>query len=565
MARRIVFSLSEKMLFKSSFNQIMMNRVPRSNTSSKHLFFLPITSHKRHLHVRRLSINHFDVQAPKSSIFPYSCIRLFSDASSTVIPVPSMGDSISEGTVVEWLKKPGEFCAVDEVVVVLETDKVSVDVRAPFAGVIEEIVAKVDETVLVNSPLFKMTPKENYESCVNKATDVSPRSSANSSTVSPPLPKPRGSDEIMTVNVPSMGDSISEGTVVTVFKNIGDIVKADEPVLVIETDKVSIDVNAPFHGKIASFLTKLDQVVQVGLPLFTIEKGDFGMALVASKSESKVSSSTSSAKLISSEPKSVTSREVSSAPAAPVEHEEKSLSSRFKRNETRVQMSDLNIRVAQRQKDTQNDAAMLSTFQECDLSALMSLRDKLGKEFEKKNGLPLGILSFFVKATAMALEKVPAVNAFIDMEEKELVFHDYVDINVAVASQKGIVTPVIRNVENLNITSIERLIVDLSQKAAKNELAIEDLSGGTFSIANQAIYGSLLSTSMLLSPQSAILSLHGIKQRPVASEKNELQASPMMFLSLTYDHRIIDGREAVTFLKSISDTIADPRRMIVQL
>lgn len=491
--------------------------------------------------------------------------RAFATDAAEVVPVPSMGDSISEGTVVEWVKAPGEYVEADDVVVVLETDKVSVDVRAPFGGVLSEHLAKIDESVLVGAPLFKLTPQEG--GAPSQAAEAQPIAESTVPTSSPAPSAPSG--EVVTVDVPSMGDSISEGTVVTIFKNAGDYVKADEPVLVLETDKVSIDVNAPQAGRIVELMTKLEAVVEVGAPLFSMEPGAVDDTVASTPAESAAPSTQQSTQpspptTASAAAPTPTAATANKPAPATSESSPNPSSGRFSRNEVRVQMSPLMTRAAQRQKDTQNDAAMLTTFQECDMGNLVELRDQLGEQFEKIHGVKLGFMSSFLKASAMALQKVPAVNAFIDMETKEIVYNDFVDINVAVASEKGVVVPVIRNVENKSIADLEKSLTTLADQARTGSLALEDLSGGTFTIANSGVNGALLGTSMLVSPQSAVMGVHGIKMRP-AFHNGKVVPRPMMFLSLTYDHRIIDGREAVTFLKSIADGVSDPRKLLMEL
>ncbi|KAG2525675.1 hypothetical protein JM18_003062 [Phytophthora kernoviae] len=479
--------------------------------------------------------------------------RAFSSAAAAEsVPVPSMGDSISEGTVVEWLKAPGDFVDTDEVVVVLETDKVSVDVRAPFSGVLEAQLAQIDDNVLVGAPLFSVMKQAASSAPVAAAT------SAPTNEAAPPAPT--SGEDLDTINVPSMGDSISEGTVVTILKNIGDYVHADEAVLIVETDKVSVDVNSPVSGMLSSVLAKLEDVVEVGSPLFAIDKG------VPAPAASAVAPAATPAPAAEKTPASSPAPQetASPAPVAAASTPSAPTTGRFNRNETRVQMSALKIRTSQRLKDTQNSAAMLSTFQECDLGNLIALREELGESFEKAHGVKLGIMSSFLKASAQALQRIPAANSSIDMESKEIVYNDFVDINVAVASERGVVTPVIRNVEKLSVVDIEKTLTALGEQARDGTLALEDLAGGTFTVSNSGVNGALLSTSMLTSPQSAILSVHGVKMRPTVHE-GKVVPRPMMFLSLTYDHRIIDGREGVTLLKSIAEAISDPRRLLLNM
>ncbi|TDH73688.1 hypothetical protein CCR75_009546 [Bremia lactucae] len=505
--------------------------------------------------------------------------RPFSSAADEVVPVPTMGDSISEGTVVEWLKAPGEFVKIDEVVVVIETDKVSVDVRAPSSGVLEAQLAQVDETVLVGSPLFSM--KKQFTGNAPVAASMSKEQAT--SVVSP-------EENFETVNVPSMGDSISEGTVVAILKSVGDHVRADEAVLIVETDKVkitlerecaffsvwslklfnndkvSVDVKAPVSGKLVSVLAKLEDVVEVESPLFVIDKA-FKATAESAKSEAPskptVSVAHPSPDAASEEVPIVSLKSSTTTSTAPAISSERTFGS-YNRNEIRVQMSALKVRASQRLKDTQNSAAMLSTFQECDLGNLIALRDELGETFNKSHGVRLGIMSAFLKASAQALLRIPAANSVVDMDAKEIIYNEFVDINVAVASERGVVMPVVRNVEKLSIVDIEKTLTSLGTQARDGTLALEDLAGGTFTISNSGVNGALLSTSMLTAPQSAVLGVHGIKMRPTVLAGKAVPR-PMMYLSLTYDHRIIDGREGVTLLKSIAEAIADPRRLLLDM
>ncbi|ETV66360.1 hypothetical protein H257_17150 [Aphanomyces astaci] len=365
----------------------------------------------------------------------------------------------------------------------------------------------------------------------------------------------------LVVKVPSMGDSISEGTVVSITKNIGDYVHIDEPVVVLETDKVSVDVNAPQGGVIKSFLAQLEDTVVVGAPLYTLDTTAPAPAVVA-KPAAPAAATPVITKAVE-QPKAVAAPPAA-APKAAVPATPTAAPGKFSRNETRVKLSHLQVRANQRLKDTQNTAALLSTFQECDVSALLAMQKDLGATFEKTHKVKLGFLSAFVKASALALKVVPAVNATIDMDNKDIVYHDYADINVVVATDKGLVSPVVRNCESISLVDIERSLATLGAQAQDGTLAIEDLAGGTFAITNGHVQGSLVSTNMLLSPHAAILSLHGVQNRPVFHD-GKVVSRPMMYLSLSYDHRLIDGREGVTFLKTVADLISDPRRMLLHV
>jgi len=235
------------------------------------------------------------------------------------------------------------------------------------------------------------------------------------------------------------------------------------------------------------------------------------------------------------------------------------------RTERRTKLSRMRQRVAARLKDAQNTAAMLTTFQECDMGNLMETRNKYKDEFLKTHGVKLGFMSAFVKAATAALQEIPAVNAYIDDESQEVVYRDYCDISVAVASPTGLVVPVLRNTETMSFADVEKNIAMYGQKAKEGTLALDDMAGGTFTISNGGVFGSLMGTPIINPPQSAILGMHATKLRPVVNAKGEIEARPMMYLALTYDHRLIDGREGVTFLKSIADKISDPNRLLLEL
>jgi len=329
------------------------------------------------------------------------------------------------------------------------------------------------------------------------------------------------------VPVPSMGDSITEGTVVEWTAQVGDGVAVDDVVVVIETDKVSVEVRTPVGGAITEHLAEVDAVVEVGQPLFKVDTAAEGAA--------------------------------KAAPApAPVAAGEAS------RAETRVKMNRMRLRIAERLKEAQNTAACLTTFQECDMGALMELRKTHKDEFEQVHGVKLGFMSAFVKASTAALLETPAVNAYIDDAAKEIVYRDYCDVSVAVASPAGLVVPVLRNTEQMSFADVEKSIQAYAMKARDGSLSLEEMSGGTFTISNGGVFGSLMGTPILNPPQSAILGMHATKMRAVVKD-GEVQARPMMYLALTYDHRMIDGREAVTFLKSVATKIEDPGRFLLGL
>ncbi|CAM9664615.1 unnamed protein product [Scytosiphon promiscuus] len=235
------------------------------------------------------------------------------------------------------------------------------------------------------------------------------------------------------------------------------------------------------------------------------------------------------------------------------------------RTESRVKMTRMRLRIAERLKSAQNTAAMLTTFQECDMSHLMNMRKAYKEDFEKKHGIKLGFMSCFVKASADALREMPAVNGYIDDAAKEIVYRNYVDISVAVSSPNGLVVPVLRNVEDMGFADVEKAIAEYGRKAKEGSLALEDMAGGSFTISNGGVFGSLMGTPIINPPQSAILGMHATKMRAVVGPDGQVVARPMMYLALTYDHRLIDGREAVTFLKSVALKVQDPTRLLLDL
>ena len=384
-----------------------------------------------------------------------------------------------------------------------------------------------------------------------------------------------------------MGDSITEGTIVDIPVGPGDFLQVDDVVLVLETDKVSVDVRAPVAGALVEVLGEVDDVVEVGSALFRIDTdADAPESSVHPPVPEEVAHSIEEAppapKAAASAPppavttpspaaptKQVSSPPPSSAPKAappastPIPEQTLFLG---QRTERRTKMSRMRQRVAARLKDAQNTAAMLTTFQECDMGNLMEMRNKYKDDFFKKHDVKLGFMSAFVKAATAALQELPAVNAYMDDANKEIVYREYVDISVAVASPAGLVVPVLRNTETMGFADVERNIAMYAEKAKNGTLSLDDMAGGTFTISNGGVFGSLMGTPILNPPQSAILGMHATKMRPVVDPKTgDIIARPMMYLALTYDHRLIDGREGVTFLKSVADKISDPSKLLLEI
>jgi 2-oxoglutarate dehydrogenase E2 component (dihydrolipoamide succinyltransferase) len=414
------------------------------------------------------------------------------------------------------------------------------------------------------------------------------------------------------IKVPQLGESVTEATVAKWLKKAGESVAADEPIVELETDKVTLEVNAPAAGALEEIVAEEGADVEVGAVLALLKEGASGSAAPAKsekkeepkKEEPKKEAPKAEAK--KEEPKKEAPAPAASKPAPSLaadyplapsvrrlvdEHQldpkkipatgkngrltkgdvlqfiasggegegKPSVPDRGPREE-RVKMTRLRRRIAERLKEAQDTAAMLTTFNEVDMSAVMDARKQYQDAFVKKNGIKLGFMSFFVKACVTALQEIPAVNAEIDGEE--MVYKNYYDIGVAVGTPTGLVVPVVRDCDEKDLAAIEAEISGYGRKARDGKLTVEEMTGGTFTISNGGIYGSMLSTPILNAPQSAILGMHNIKQRAVVLDDGSIVARPMMYLALSYDHRIIDGREAVTFLVRVKDCLEDPARML---
>ncbi|KAJ1990157.1 hypothetical protein GGI26_004761 [Coemansia sp. RSA 1358] len=391
-----------------------------------------------------------------------------------------------------------------------------------------------------------------------------------------------------TIKVPHMADSITEGTLKSWAKQVGEQVEQDEEVASIETDKVDIPVNSPVAGVIRELLAKEEDTVVVGQDLFKIEEGAVAEggaekpkaeesaptepAAEESKKESEPapksapSPAASASASAASTPAPKPQESKQQAPPQPKETKPAASSPTSfgspNRSEKRVKMNRMRLRIAERLKQSQNTAASLTTFNEIDMSNLIDLRKQYKDDVLKSHGIKLGYMGAFVKACSHALQTVPEVNASIDGDH--LVFYDYCDVSVAVATPKGLVTPVLRNTERMSIVDIEQEIANLGKKARDNKITVEDMAGGTFTISNGGVFGSLYGTPIINMPQAAILGMHAIKERPVVVN-GKVEIRPMMYVALSYDHRIIDGREAVTFLVKVKEAIEDPRRMLLNL
>ena len=379
--------------------------------------------------------------------------------------------------------------------------------------------------------------------------------------------------------VPTLGESITEATVAKWFKQEGDVVSADESLVELETDKVTLEVPAPVPGKLQEIVAKSGQNVAVGALLGNLVEGASGektakqvdpasSAKPTSKSKSQSMPPSPSAQKMLKENELATDQVKGSGKRGQVLKSDvietlanKSTSSN-EALEERIPMTKLRQTIAKRLKDAQNTAAMLTTYNEVDMTAIMILRKKYKDLFEKKHGVKLGFMGFFTAAVCHALKEIPAVNAEID--GTDIVYKNYCNIGVAVGTDKGLIVPVVRNADKMSIAEIELEIGNLGQKARDGNISVDDMVGGTFTISNGGVYGSLMSSPILNSPQSGILGMHKIQDRPVALN-GEVVIRPMMYLALSYDHRIVDGKEAVTFLVRVKENLEEPERLVLDL
>ncbi|RAH99459.1 dihydrolipoamide succinyltransferase [Acuticoccus sediminis] len=509
----------------------------------------------------------------------------------TDIRVPTLGESVTEATIAKWFKAEGDTVAADEPLLELETDKVSVEVPAPAAGTLSEITAKDGETVEVGALLGQISE-----------SGAAAKPKAEAAPAEKPAPSGNGaapSAATTEVRVPTLGESVTEATVARIIKNAGESIGADEPIVELETDKVSVEVPAPVGGTIASLAVKEGDTVEVGGLIATIGGSGAAAAPAAAPAPAKAAEAPKasapaasgdmppapSAKKAMAESglsadqvegtgkrgqilkgdvlKALESGVTApSASAAPAQQSRAPSTGDDAEREERVPMTRLRRTIAKRLKDAQNTAAMLTTFNDVDMSAVMELRKQYKDVFEKKHKVKLGFMAFFAKACVHALKEVPAVNAEID--GNDLVYKNYYHMGVAVGTDKGLVVPVVKNCDQLGFADIEKTIADFGKRARDGQLKLDEMQGGTFTITNGGIYGSLMSTPILNAPQSGILGMHRIEQRPVAVG-NEIKLRPMMYLALSYDHRIVDGKEAVTFLVRVKEAIEDPQRLLLDL
>ncbi|PSL50241.1 2-oxoglutarate dehydrogenase E2 component [Chitinophaga niastensis] len=505
------------------------------------------------------------------------------------IKVPTVGESISEVTIAKWLKKDGDYVQQDEVLCEMESEKATFELNAEKAGILKIAPAAQEGATL----------KIGDVACTIDTDAAAPAASASAPvTAAAPVAEaaPTAAPAAPAVNkgtiemkVPTVGESISEVTLVKWLKKDGDYVERDEVVCELESEKATFELNAEEAGVLIT-VGKEGDTLKIGDVACKI---DTSAARPAGKATPAAAPAAQPAKgapqpqqaPVTSIPNDVKASPVAAAVIADKHVDPSSIKGSgahgkimkddvyaaldnpgvaigqemFTRQERREKMSNLRKTVSRRLVEAKNTTAMLTTFNEVDMTEIMALRAKYKEVFKKQHEVNLGFMSFFTKACCFALKEFPSVNAYIDGEE--LVYHDYCDISIAVSAPKGLVVPVIRNAESLDMAGIEKTVVELATKARDNKLTMPEMTGGTFTITNGGVFGSLMSTPIINIPQSAILGMHKIQDRPMAVN-GQVVIRPMMYLALSYDHRIIDGRESVSFLVRVKEMLENPEQLL---
>ncbi|WP_018480008.1 2-oxoglutarate dehydrogenase complex dihydrolipoyllysine-residue succinyltransferase [Pontibacter roseus] len=530
---------------------------------------------------------------------------------SLEVKVPAVGESITEVTIAQWLKKDGDRVEMDEVIAELESDKATFELPAEAAGILR-IVAQEGDTIEVGATICRIEQ--------NGATGSAPAAApaAKQETAAPAAQQAaapaqdsapaaaQGTAETVEMRVPTVGESITEVTIANWLKNDGDQVAMDEVIAELESDKATFELPAEAAGTLQIVAQQGDTVEIGGLLCRIVAGAGAGAARPAAQpsapaaqqaAQPAAAAATGAQTYASGTPSPaagkilaekginpgdvqgsgrdgrITKEDAQNAQARPAaqpaaaqsaapaaKQEAAAPAASGDRNQRREKMSSLRKTVARRLVQVKNETAMLTTFNEVDMKPIMDIRAKYKDKFKEKHEVGLGFMSFFTKACTVALQEWPAVNAMID--GNDMVFNDFCDISIAVSSPKGLVVPVIRNAEQLTLDGIEKEVIRLAKKARDGKLSIEEMTGGTFTITNGGVFGSMMSTPIINAPQSAILGMHNIVQRPVAVN-GQVEIRPMMYLALSYDHRIIDGRESVSFLVRVKELLEDPMRLLL--
>jgi len=507
---------------------------------------------------------------------------------SLEIKVPAVGESITEVTIAQWFKQEGDHVEMDEVICELESDKATFELNAEAAGTLH-IVAKEGDTLEIGEVICNID---------ESAADASPKeatASAESSEPAPATSGPKATGEVKEMIVPTVGESITEVTISSWIKADGDYVELDEVIAEVDSDKATFELPAEANG-ILRIVAEEDATIEIGALICKIEVMEGGAPAAGPVAESSPvaaaatsdnatyatgHASPAAAKILAEKgidassvkgtgkdgritkedaEKAQTTPAKAATSSAPAKEEAPAPIVPGSRNESRERMSALRKTVAKRLVSVKNETAMLTTFNEVNMKPIMDLRKKYKERFKEKYEVGLGFMSFFTKAVTMAAQEWPAVNARI--EDNEIVYSDFVDVSIAVSAPKGLMVPVIRNAESISFDQIEKEVVRLATKARDGKLTIDEMTGGTFTVTNGGIFGSMLSTPIINAPQSAILGMHNIVERPMAVN-GEVQILPIMYVALSYDHRIVDGRESVSFLVRVKELLEDPTRLLL--
>ncbi|MGM0832978.1 2-oxoglutarate dehydrogenase complex dihydrolipoyllysine-residue succinyltransferase [Halomonas qinghailakensis] len=519
---------------------------------------------------------------------------------ATEIKAPTFPESVAEGTVAAWHKKPGDSVERDELIVEIETDKVVLEVVAPEAGTLTDVMAEEGDTVESEQVLGKIGEGSASSSKEESSSDAKKDEKKDDKQEEKKTSGGNSGGKQHDVKAPSFPESIQEGTVATWHKKVGEAVKRDEVLADIETDKVVLEVVAPADGALAEIKAEEGSQVESEAILAVFTEGAGGASEESSSASSSSAAGTddegsdekvgdkilapAARKMVAEHDLDVSKIEgtgkggrilkedvqkavkdgsakkasKSSAPAkaaaAPAVEGD--------RVEKRVPMTRLRQTIAKRLVQAQQTAAMLTTYNEVDMTEIMALRAQYKDTFQKTHDIKLGFMGFFVKAASEALKRFPDVNASID--GTDIVYHGYQDIGVAVSTDRGLVVPVLRDTDSMKIADVERTIVDFGKRGRDGKLGMDDMIGGTFTITNGGTFGSLMSTPIINPPQTAILGMHKIQDRPMAVN-GKVEIRPMMYLALSYDHRMIDGKDAVRFLVTIKELLEDPARLLLDV
>lgn len=518
------------------------------------------------------------------------------------IKVPTVGESISEVTLLKWVKKDGDYVNRDEVIAELESEKATFEVNADQAGILKTfaqegdtinigaLLAKIDESAQQQTAEIPVAPQPADQP--KQEIAPAPQHEATPEPVAQSAPAAGKGD--VTMKVPTVGESISEVTLLKWVKKDGEFVQRDEVIAELESEKATFELNAEEAGTLKT-QAKEGDVLKIGDTIAIIDSNATAPAAAAPKpapqsggvtvqkpepaqaSQAPVTSVSNDVKATPLASAMIADKKINTSVIKPTGENGKILRSDVlealqnpgktafagqqlnTRNERREKMSSLRKTISRRLVESKNTTAMLTTFNEVDMTRIMDIRKQYKDKFKESHGVNLGFMSFFAKASAIALSEWPAVNAYIDSDV--LIYHDYADISIAVSTPRGLTVPVMRNVESLSMADIEKKVIELAGKARDGKLTMDELTGGTFTITNGGVFGSLMSTPIINLPQSAILGMHKIQERPMAVN-GQVVVRPMMYLALSYDHRIIDGRESVSFLVRVKELLENPELLL---